>query len=128
MTKWYDRIGNTIQMNVDGEWVKGKIVEGYRTHDGFVNMQTDTGRKIGCGASMEGVSFKKCDDSLGDLRTNADRIRSMTDEELAEIIVGLSEHCLAGIGACDCSGVKTQPCYEVCGEITRKWLQQEVEE
>ncbi|MDY5102643.1 MAG: hypothetical protein SPE81_06055 [Agathobacter sp.] len=60
--------------------------------------------------------------------TNADRIRSMTDEELAEIIVGLSAHCLAGIGACDCSAVKTQPCYEVCGEITRKWLQSEVEE
>lgn len=60
--------------------------------------------------------------------TNADRIRSMSDEELAEFIKGLSEHCLAGIGECDCSGVNTQPCYEVCGKMARKWLQSEVEE
>ena len=87
MIKWYDRIGNTIQMNVNGEWINGKIVDGYRTHDGCVNMETDTGRKIGCGASMEGVSFKKCNDSLGDLQTNADRIRSMSDEELAWFLI-----------------------------------------
>ena len=91
MIKWYDRIGNTIQMNVNGEWIKGKIVEGYRTHDGCVNMETDTGRKIGCGASMEGVSFKKCNDSLGDLQTNADRIRSMSDEELAEWLTKITD-------------------------------------
>ena len=60
--------------------------------------------------------------------TNADRIRSMCDEELAEFIKGLSEHCLAGIGACDCSGVNMQPCYEACGKMARKWLQSEVEE
>ena len=60
-------------------------------------------------------------------KTNADRIRSMSDEELAEFIKGLSEHCLAGIGACDCSGVNMQPCYEACGEMARKWLQSEVE-
>lgn len=61
------------------------------------------------------VSAKKypcseCDFNVNDLfepmhQTNADRIRSMSDEELAEFIKGLSEHCLAGIGACDCSGV-----------------------
>ena len=60
--------------------------------------------------------------------TNADRIRSMSDEELAEFIKGLSEHCLAGIGACDCSGVNMQPCYEACGKMARKWIQSEVEE
>lgn len=91
MIKWYDRIGNTIQMNVNGEWINGKIVEGYRTHDGCVNMETDTGRKIGCGASMEGVSFKKCNDSLGDLQTNADRIRSMSDDELAEWLTKITD-------------------------------------
>ena len=30
--------------------------------------------------------------------TQADRIRSMSDEELAEFIVGLNDHCLAGVG------------------------------
>ena len=22
MTKWYDRIGNTIEMNIDNQWIK----------------------------------------------------------------------------------------------------------
>ena len=64
----------------------------------------------------------------GKPKTNADRIRAMTDEELAKLISGLSEHCLAGIGACDCSNIETHPCYEVCEEIARNWLQSEVEE
>ena len=115
MIKWYDRIGNTIQMNVNGEWINGKIVEGYRTHDGCVNMETDTGRKIGCGASMEGVSFKKCNDSLGDLQTNADRIRSMSDEELADFIEMKQFFALANNGT---DGE----------EYTLKWLQSEAEE
>ena len=59
--------------------------------------------------------------------TNADRIRAMTDEELAKLIAGLSEYCLAGIGACDCSNIETHPCYEVCEEIARNWLQSEVD-
>ena len=40
MTKWYDRIGNTIEMNIDNQWIKGTIVNGYRTHDGLINMKT----------------------------------------------------------------------------------------
>ena len=119
MIKWYDRIGNTIQMNVNGEWINGKIVEGYRTHDGCVNMETDTGRKIGCGASMEGVSFKKCNDSLGDLQTNADRIRSMSDEELAEFLCKVKS---------DYQWADHEfPSEEECGEW-EEWLQSEVEE
>lgn len=42
-----------------------------------------------------------------DKRTNADRIRNMSDEELVELITGLSKHCLAGIGECDCSTYET---------------------
>lgn len=115
MIKWYDRIGNTIQMNVNSEWINGKIVEGYRTHDGCVNMETDTRRKIGCGASMEGVSFKKCNDSLGDLQTNADRIRSMSDEELAEFLTHVET-----LGYNDSS---------VSGKLEMiEWIQSEVEE
>lgn len=59
--------------------------------------------------------------------TNADRIRSMSDEDLVEFIVGLNEHCLAGIGLCDCSGAKH--CSDsLCKNKTRKWLHTEVKE
>ena len=56
--------------------------------------------------------------------TNADRIRNMSDEELVELIAGLSKRCLAGIGECDCSAHKT--CTN-CNVEVRKWLQSEVE-
>jgi hypothetical protein len=54
--------------------------------------------------------------------TNADRIRNMSDKELVELITGLSKHCLAGIGECDCSAHKT--CTN-CNVEVRKWLQSE---
>lgn len=59
--------------------------------------------------------------------TNADRIRSMSDEELAEFIIGLNDCCLAGIGLCDCSK-ENKDCSEICESKTRKWIQSEVEE
>ena len=59
-----------------------------------------------------------------DKRTNADRIRNMSDEELVELITGLSKHCLAGIGECDCSTYET--CTN-CNVEVRKWLQSEAE-
>lgn len=60
-------------------------------------------------------------------KTNADHIRSMSDEELAEFIEGLNDHCLAGIGEVDCSNT-TGTCSESCKKIVRVWLQSEVEE
>ena len=56
--------------------------------------------------------------------TNADRIRNMSDEELTEFITGLSKHCLAVIGKCDCSAHKT--CNN-CNVEVKKWLQSEAE-
>ena len=56
--------------------------------------------------------------------TNADRIRNMSDEELVELITGLSKECLDGIGECDCSAHKT--CTN-CNVEVRKWLQSEAE-
>ena len=56
--------------------------------------------------------------------THADRIRNMSDEELVELIAGLSKHCLAGIGECDCSAYET--CTN-CNVEVRKWLQSEAE-
>lgn len=59
--------------------------------------------------------------------TNADRIRSMKDEELAEFIVDLNNHCLAGIGKCNCSNESTVNCEEICSRKTLEWLQSETE-
>lgn len=59
-------------------------------------------------------------------QTNADRIRSMSDEELVDFIVGLNKHCLAGIGLCDCSGKKE--CSDTCNGKVKEWLQAEVKE
>ena len=61
-------------------------------------------------------------------KTNAERIQSMSIEELTEFIVGLNNHCLAGIGECDCSDEATKPCSQVRMRKTRDWLQSEVEE
>lgn len=66
--------------------------------------------------------FKKSEEISCDTRTNADKIRSMSDEELAEFITGLNNHCLAGIGLCDCSK-ENKSCEEICSEKTKKWLQ-----
>lgn len=95
MVKWYDRIGNTIEMNIDNQWVKGTIVNGYRTHDGLINMKTEDGKNCWCGVNGEHIHFRKCDDSLGDLLTNADKMRSMTDEELAKQIMFLIQNAFA---------------------------------
>lgn len=86
MVKWYDRIGNTIEMRVNNRWIKGTVINGERTGDGIVNMETANGKNYWCGVNTKGVWYRKCEDSLGDLITNADRIRSMSDEELAEFI------------------------------------------
>lgn len=86
MTKWYDRIGNTIQMYIEGEWIKGNIIKGERSFDGIINMKTSSGQIYWCGVNGEYIHFRKCDDSLGDLLTNADRIRSMSDDKLADFL------------------------------------------
>lgn len=56
--------------------------------------------------------------------TNADRIRSMSDEELVELIAGLNLHCLAGLGKCDCKANKT---CDNCNAEVEEWLQSEAE-
>lgn len=66
-----------------------------------------------CGTceSLEGVPVKYRK------KTNADRIRNMTDEELAKTISGdaIYPWCTEG------------PCYESCTDCVLAWLKQEVE-
>ena len=120
MINWYDRIGNRIEMKLyedadksDFEWVKGSVIEGYRYKDGIVSMKSDDGRIIWCG--VESGDFRKSEDSLGDFISNADRIRSMSDEELADFIEMKQFFALANNGT---DGE----------EYTLKWLQSEAEE
>ena len=59
--------------------------------------------------------------------TNADRIRSMSDEELADYIFGVSVHekpCVLCSDDCDFCELTD----EECKNKTLKWLQSEVEE
>ena len=129
MINWYDRIGNRIEMKLyedagkpDFEWVKGNVIEGYRYRDGIISMKSDDGRKIWC--EVESGDFRKAPDSLGDFITNADRIRSMNDEELADF---LSENT-----NCDCCNIQCQdklncPSMSSCYCRHLEWLQSEVE-
>ena len=60
-------------------------------------------------------------------KTNADRIRSMSDEELADYIFGVSVHekpCVLCSDDCDFCELTD----EECKNKTLKWLQSEVEE
>ena len=53
-------------------------------------------------------------------RTNADRIRSMTDEELAEVLFG---SCIEHMGVEECSHPE-----EACKSCVLDWLKAESEE
>lgn len=108
MTKWYDRVGNTIEMLIDNVWVKGRVVNGYRTGDGAVNMISENGKECWCGSATENVYFRKCNDSIGDLITVGDKIRSMNNEEMAEF---LTVQFLNGVGK----------------DLILKWITTEVE-
>ena len=60
-------------------------------------------------------------------KTNADRIRSFSDEELADYIFGVSVHakpCVLCSDDCDFCELTD----EECKNRTLKWLQSEVEE
>ena len=60
----------------------------------------------------------RCKDYVG-IRTNADRIRSMTDEELAEFMGGID---------CWCCPVGDNCKIDACKNQLFKWLQQPAEE
>ena len=89
----------------------------------FLKAFDDSEEKISCNCkhnrnSRDNEPCCRCDSR----HTNADRIRNMSDEELVELITGLSKHCLAGIGECDCSTYET---CQNCNVEVKKWLQSE---
>lgn len=48
-------IGEMAEMFVDGKWIKGKIVEGYRYKDGIVTIEADNHIKYWCGESRTDI-------------------------------------------------------------------------
>lgn len=59
-------------------------------------------------------------------QTNADRIRSMTDEELAEMLSTVSQHCVVYLS--DKMNCRHSNCDTGCKNNIKKWLQKEMEE
>ena len=139
MIKWYDRIGNRIEMKLyqdadkqEFEWVKGNVIECYRYQDGIVSMKSDDGRIIWCGVSSG--DFRKSEDSIGDFISNVDRIRSMSCEELAELfylLINLEDKIKFCKNKTECEYIldagKTIP-DSMCKKCLVQWLQSEVEE
>lgn len=41
--------GEKAEMYVDGKWIKGKIIEGYRFRDGVVTIEDKHGNQYWCG-------------------------------------------------------------------------------
>ena len=59
-------------------------------------------------------------------QTNADRIRSMTDDELAEMLSTVSQHCVVYLS--DKINCRHSSCDTSCKNNIKKWLYEESEE
>jgi len=55
-------VGQKAEMFVDGKWIQGRIVEGYRFRDGLVTIETDDGTRYWCGQDRTDVYRKVQDD------------------------------------------------------------------
>lgn len=55
--------GELAEMFVDGEWIKGRIVDGYRFRDGVVTIETNDGKRYWCGQDKTALyrPFKEVD-------------------------------------------------------------------
>ena len=68
----------------------------------------------------------ECFEIMTSPQTNADRIRSMTDEELAEMLSTVSQHCVVYLS--DKINCRHSNCDTGCKNNIKKWLQKEMEE
>lgn len=65
---------------------------------------------------------------LGDPMTNADRIRAMSNEELAKFLERSTGGCETCATVCTCNGPEDLPPTSVCHQGVLKWLQQPAKE
>lgn len=82
------------------------------------------GFKCPCGKSLNSAACLSIAKKGKPKQTQAERIRSMSDEELADFIRELNESCLAGAGMVDCSN--NTDCID-CKCVVLEWLQSEAE-
>ena len=79
-----------------------------------------------CPHEFNDKNLEPCKDCVPKKKTNADKIRAMSDEELAEYIFGVSignAPCVLCSEECDFCELSD----EQCKEKTLKWLQSEAE-
>ena len=55
-------LGAPVEIFYEGEWIKGKIADGYRFRDGIVTVETPDGRKISCATSRTDLYRKGQED------------------------------------------------------------------
>lgn len=67
-----------------------------------------------------GKTIREWADLLTNQKTNADRIRAMSDEELADFLYELANF--------DCPENGARPCVEKCGDCWLTWLREDVKE
>ena len=48
-----ENVGDLCEMNVDGTWIRGRIVDGYRFRDGIVTIKDESGNEYWCGADRK---------------------------------------------------------------------------
>lgn len=45
---FYHKVGAEVEICFNGEWIRGKVVEGYRFRDGVITIETPEGKRIWC--------------------------------------------------------------------------------
>ena len=90
-------------------------------HLGYLFDGDEVGERVWCGNIADSpVLDMERDCEYYVPQTNADRIRSMTDEELAEVLFG---SCIEHMGVEECSHPE-----EACKSCVLDWLKEESEE
>jgi hypothetical protein len=79
-----------------------------------------------CGTISPNIIADYCEDFVSRTMTNGDRIRSMSDEELAELINRHWCYCCGYV--VDDFGNCNSPAEKSCEESILEWLKKEVEE
>lgn len=77
--KFPNIVGAKVEMFYNGEWVKGKIVEGYRFKDGVVTIETEDGRFLWCGQERTDL-YRQCEDKT--MKEN-----KLTNEEIYKLFL-----------------------------------------
>lgn len=73
--------GASAEMYVDGKWIKGKIVKGYRFADGVVTIETANGEQYWCGQDRTDIYREVKYDEAKRLKDIAQNIQEVEDND-----------------------------------------------